>query len=97
MSNSQIDPKATNPGAPYRRTTDQMVSFQLLGTIAAIIAGFFSFQYQTGKIISEVTAKITTQDGKIEAMKEDLAEIKESTKELERVINLGYPRQPLKN
>lgn len=60
-----------------RRTSDQLVSVQLIGTIAAIVFGFLGFQYQSGKIVSDIASKISSQDAKIEALREDVKELKE--------------------
>ena len=62
---------------PYKRTSDSLISMQLLGTIAAISFGFLGFQYQSGKIVSDVTAKITEQSVKIESLNDDVKELKE--------------------
>ena len=65
------------PQRYYKRTSDQLVSVQLWGTIAAIVFGFLGFQYQSGKIVSDIASKISSQDAKIEALREDVKELKE--------------------
>ncbi len=90
MNTQQNDPKATSGGTPYRRTSDQLVSVQLIGTIFGIVLAFIGFQYQTGKIVSDITSKIASQDGKISSIQDDIKEIRETVKELERANR--YPR-----
>lgn len=84
MNSENGDHQNNQPPVPYRRTSDQLVSMQLIGTVTAIVVGVVSFQYQTGRIISEVSAKIAGQDVKIEALQSDIQEVKDSIKELHR-------------
>ena len=74
----------TNGKPSYRRTSDQLVSVQLIGTIAAIVFGFLGFQYQSGKIVSDIASKISSQDQKIENLTEDIKEIKEILKDINK-------------
>ena len=75
MTNS-TDPKTTNPSTPYRRTSDQLVSVQLIATVSTIVAAFFGFQWQLGNLVSGVSVQLTKSDLQIQELKADIAEIK---------------------
>jgi cell division protein FtsL len=89
MTTNQEPLKEPKEKTCYRRTSDNLVSVQLIGTVAAITFGFISFQYQSGKIVADVTTKITEQSTKIEALTEDVRELKQTIKDLQ------YQRKPL--
>ena len=79
MTNS-TDPKSTNPGQSYRRTSDQLVSIQLIATIGTIVAAFIGFQWQVGNLVSNITTQLTKSDLQIQQLKEDVREIKARSK-----------------
>lgn len=82
------DPKSTNPGQPYRRTSDQLVSMQLLGTVAAIAFGFVGFQWQLSGLVSSITAQLTENKVAQKSLQEDINELKETVKDLNRRIEM---------
>jgi hypothetical protein len=75
MTNS-TDPKTTNPGTSYKRTSEQLVSIQLIATIATIAATVLGFQWQLGSLINNITVQLTKSDLQIQELKSDVAEIK---------------------
>jgi len=94
MTNSP-DPKTTNPGQSYRRTSDQLVSIQLVATVATILAAVFGFQWQLGNLVSGITTQLTKSDLQIQQLKGDVAELKETVRELSHQIESSRPRSQL--
>jgi uncharacterized membrane protein (DUF106 family) len=95
MTNS-TDPKATNSGQRNGRASDQWVSFQLIATFVTVVAGILTVQWQIGTLVSYLTTKLTTSSMEIKALKEDVAELKETTKELSRNVDSLKTRSPYK-
>ena len=89
------DPKTTNPGTPYRRTSDQLVSIQLIATVATILAAVFGFQWQLGNLVSGITTQLTRSDLQIQDLKGDVAELKETVRELSHQIESSKSRSQL--
>jgi hypothetical protein len=78
------DPKSTNSGQSYKRTSDNLVSLQLLGTVFAIAFGFVGFQWQISTLVSGITSQLTESRLQVQQLKEDIRELKSSIKELSR-------------
>lgn len=82
MNTPENDATENTPRPCYSRTSDKLITVQLIGTVVAIVLGFLGFQYQTGQIVAQVAAKIAGQEEQVKALKDDIQEIKDSVKEL---------------
>jgi hypothetical protein len=80
--NTSQDPKTTNSGQGYKRTSDTLVSVQLMGTIAAIAFGFVGFQWQVSTLVASQASTNTRLSEEIRAMREDVSELKAEVRQL---------------
>lgn len=80
--NTSQDPKTTNPGQTYKRTSDTLVSAQLIGTIAAIAFGFVGFQWQVSTLVASQASTNTRLSEEVRAMREDVSELKAELRQL---------------
>ena len=81
---TQLDPKASNPGIPYGRKSDKLVSAQLVGTVCAIVFGFIATQWNIGNLIASQSTTNAELRQKVQSLTDDVKEIKETLHDLQR-------------
>jgi hypothetical protein len=84
--------KSTNPGTSYKRTSDQLVSVQLIATVATVLAAFLGFQWQLGNLVSGISVQLTKSDLQVQELKSDVAELKATVRELSQQLQMDKPR-----